>query len=373
MAVGPQFTSCVQPADYEPLNVTPQVIALIAGALVSGPVGLITGGAAVMSAFERVLEYMLNGKLVCLGGERCAIGVVAGFETVSQKPFPDDIDNDWSINLILSPDSADSFIVIPFPTDPDPVTVIKRNALKSAQGGPQGGLVKEQPGMPEPREPVSGWGHYGGYFQEPAGGGWDYQPVLHLECEGSRIHDVLKTLEDISSLGTGGGLCSIPFIGPIACAIVAAVLSPIIAVALTIAWFAADEGSAADAMDPGAPALRKGDLIVATGRWSYDAGHGGYNELHAVRSIQIVDNAVDWLHPRGSGPWGTDFQAYRDRWCGLIAMVPIRQADGAPPVPATPEQQETADRQVLPENSWELHPAVDGCRPREAPKGPAIR
>lgn len=377
MAVGPQYTSCVQPADYKPLNVTPQVIALIAGALAGGPVGLLAAGAGVMSALERVLEYMLNGKLVCLGGQRCAIGVAAAFETVSEKPFPDDIDNDWSINLILSPDSADSFVVIPFPTDPDPTTVIKRKALKSAQAGPQGPLVTEQPNMPEPREPLAGWGHYGGYFAGPGGGGWDYQPVLHLECEGSRIHDVRKTLEDISSLGTGGGLCEIPFFGKIACAIVAAILSPIIAVALTVAWFNADEGSAADAMDPGAPALKVGDLIVANGRWSYDAGHGGYNELHAIRSIQIIDNGRDWLHPQGATPWGTDFAAYHDRWCSLIAEVPPRQADGAPPVPATPEQQQTADRQAQPENTWELHPAIDGCRPRGTdpaqPQEPVIR
>ena len=375
MAVGPQYTSCVQPEDYEDLDVTPQVITLIVAALAGGPVGILAAGAAVMSALERVLDYMLNGKLVCLGGQECCIGVVVGFETTADKTFPDDIDNDFSINILLSPDTAATYIVMPFPTSAetkgqDPADWIKHKHLARAAAGAQGRLIAEQPNMPEPREPVDGYGHYSGYFHTPPSNEWNLQPVLHLECEGSRINDVRKTLEDIGSLGTGGGLCKIPILGPIACAIVSFVLSPIVAAALTYAWFAADEGAMADAMDPGAPPLKKGDLIVSTGRWVYDAGHGGYNELHAVRRIQIINNEKDWTAYQPSAPWGTDFAGFRDRWCSLIADVPPREAPDAPPVPRTAKQEETAARQERPEHRWVLHPAVDGCLPSVPDEGP---
>ena len=368
MPVGPQYTKCVQPEDYSGPDFTAEAVATVAAALAFGPAGLVAAGPAVMSILEKVLRYMLEGKLVCLGGDECALGWIAGFETTADKPFPDDIDNDFSINLVLSPDTRDTFTVMPFPTDPDPETVIKKEALKRGRSGAQGKLISEQPSMPEPREPADGWGHYAGYFSSGPGS-WTWQPVMHLECEGSRIHDMLETLEWISSLGTGGKICKVKVlgfpIGKVICAIVAAVLAPVMIAALIASWFGADEGDVDDALKGGGP-VELGNLIVATGRWVYDAGHGGYNELHAIRTIQVIDRSRDF-GASGTTPWGSDFESYRKRWCEAISEAPPRQHETADPVGMTATQQETADRQAQPENQWTFHPLIDGCLSHEQP------
>lgn len=366
MPVGPQYTKCVQPENYKGPDFTAEAVAVVAAAIAFGPAGLVAAGPAVMSILEKVLRYMLEGKLVCLGSQECSLGWIAGFETTADKDFPDNIDNDFSINIVLSPDTRDSFLVMPFPTEPDPESVIKKEVLSRARSGPQGKLVSEQASMPEPREPLGGWGHYAGYFHAGPGS-WTWQPVMHLECEGSRIRDMLETLEWIGSLGTGGKICRLklgPFaIGKVICAVVAAALAPILIAALIKAWFGAAEGDVEDALRGGGP-VQVGDLVVSTGRWVYDAGHGGYNEIHAVRTIQVIDRSRDFGAP-GTVPWGSDFATYRKRWCEAIAEAPPRQPADAVAVPATPAQQETANRQARPEHQWNFHPVIDGCLPRE--------
>ena len=72
----PEYTSCVKPKDYQ----DPE---LPSGNFFQTLGGVIAGGG--IDLLLRVCDYMLYGKLVCLGGDRCAIRRVASFETVDHK------------------------------------------------------------------------------------------------------------------------------------------------------------------------------------------------------------------------------------------------------------------------------------------------
>lgn len=367
-----EYTSCVEPADYEPLKFTEEIVvaaAAFVAAIFSGGVALLALGPIVFSAVRKALEYMLHGKLVCLGGDRCVVGWVAELEPVGfDKPLPDNIDNDYSMNILLAPSSPRDF-----ERDASDADAAMKANLQLAQAAPvQGALVTAQPGMPEPRDAEDGFGHYHGYFSWFEGPDigtriiiGDKQvhipfskspkgpfpvPVFHAEFEGSRPHDLLSVLDNIPP-GLGG-LCKVPIIGKIACAIVSAIFAPIVAVALIVAWAAADGGDPADAGDG---TVEVGNLVVLNGRWDYDAGHSGWNEMHPVKTIQKLPNpAVDW----------SQFEDFRDRLCKMTSEAPPQpQTPGAKPAGMSPGQDTVWTAQQQPGNTWELHPDVDGCDP----------
>ena len=107
------YTSCVQPGDYQDLDLTDEEILAVlgvVGVVFSGGITLVLTVLSSLSALEKTLNWMLNGKLICLGGDRCAVGTVASFETVQDKTFPDNVDDDFSINLMLYPFSVQAFL-----------------------------------------------------------------------------------------------------------------------------------------------------------------------------------------------------------------------------------------------------------------------
>jgi hypothetical protein len=176
--------------------------------------------------------------------------------------------------------------------------------------------------------------------------------ALHCEFEGSRIHDVYEALDwahvPCDTSGFWGFLCDVLnflislFLG----------LPKLIAAAA--AWAGAKDGALSDAYDGAGGEIKWGDPIVVRGRWAYDSAHDGYNEFHAVRTVQKT------LLPQN-----------RDQWCSELANVPPNPpgADpasppagtpGAPPA-MTPGQQQTYDAQNRDENRWVYHPFIDGC------------
>src|SRR5205085_617885 len=103
--------------------------------------------------------------------------------------------------------------------------------------------------------------------------------------------------------------------------------------------------------------LHLGDPVVIRGRWVYDAGHSGYNEFHAVHTIQKIENERDCTFDGYAG----------EKWCQHTMEIPPQ-----PPLHVktmTPEQQTVFDNQRRPENRWCFHPDLDGCQP----PAPSIR
>jgi hypothetical protein len=381
-----QYSHCVQPADYvDPLprtNNAFQIIAAIAD-------GVLIGGwlpDAILGC-----DYLLGGKLVCLGGDECAIGHITHFEPPSSKSFPANLDNDFSLNILLSPQGLGSFA-----GEPD-----NRVDFQKAVAAAQGALLKEQKqlGMPIPHEDEVDdsdndyhftlhsiderfFGYYSIYpdskylaydpshspFQVPGSDGPPFAtPALHLEAEGDRVCQVCAVIQAFTGGPLGKAICSAKFlgipIGSVICHIVGLLLTPflpLLLAAIGAAWASARDGNIDDPREGDGGELHFGDLVVATGRWVYDAGHKGWNEFHPLKIIQRIDEKTYE---------DAKIDDLRKRWCGLLANVPPFTPPGDPPPDGmTPGQTGTWNNQRQPANQWILHPAIDGCS--DAPPPP---
>jgi len=163
---GPQYTSCVEAADFKPLN-TALVVTLAGLIVVGGITALFTFGigaiisiAALVQLLRYVLGWMLNGKLICLhrvstdcncgigGNAICAIGEVADTEGVGEDKNPiEDVDNDYAMNVILAPFDLRKLAQLQ--------DAQKALAAVTDPGLPQGDLLRQQ----------AGTGDFTGYFR----------------------------------------------------------------------------------------------------------------------------------------------------------------------------------------------------------------
>lgn len=351
-----QYTFCVTRQDFDELDAASfigpalVIVAGIVAAIFTGPVGVIVAAIGGLWAIQVVCHFLLGGKLICLGqDDACAIGRVAQIEPVGYgKSDFERLDNDFSVNLLLAPHLPDA------------------TKAEIENDGLQGSFIKQQ-------DPETTGLSFGGYSTDNFPG--DQIPVFHAEFEGSRIHDFCETAPAALAVFTtataiGVAICFIPVVGWIACliAIVAgALIGAAIAGAMIInAWNDALPGSAKDAevhpgdgdlhaMDP--DTKNGGDYVIIHGRWCYDAGHSGWNELHPARSVQKIPLKVDESgEPRPPWKEGSDeaeikaFEKIKERWCRHTGYA---------------EDPEVKKEQGKPENNWVCHPAVDGCRPRQ--------
>jgi hypothetical protein len=133
--MGPQYTKCVEAKDYTGLNYVyvGVLLAVTAGggifAVLSAGFGGLVAVAAFLEALRYVLNWLVNGKLICLhrqsnpdclcGGPAgvmvCAIGEIVDTEDVGQDKNPiEDIDDDYAINLALFPFDMAKFAAVGF-------------------------------------------------------------------------------------------------------------------------------------------------------------------------------------------------------------------------------------------------------------------
>ena len=395
-----------------------------------GP-GLLLAFAAAAKILRKVAGYLLHRKLVCMQNAKrrvfndpdpervCVVGSVLDFEKVGEdKSGFETIDNDFGLNLFLGPIPQSKIL-----------TESTDNLLKALEKSPQGDLIQnpDAPGPEPPKlkrkdDPSQDFGPmpvgFTGYkrdvmvssafprlipanvfrdtselvkvdpkFQQlyndalPLSPGVDERfrkavhdtfnfgqkkvPALHCEFEGSRIADVFGVLDVIhvecDTTGFWGFLCDLLNL------ILAIIFGIPSLIAAIIAWATADDGDMASA---GGAGIRLGDPIVVRGRWVYDSGHSGYNEIHAVRTVQIT------LPPPPPDDEAAFIQ-FRESWCSELAKVPpvppVPPGTGQPPPDdsgMTDDQQDTWDGQGKPENHWTYHPAIDGCAPKSTEPEP---
>jgi hypothetical protein len=409
MSQGPQYTSCVAPKDFSPPD--PLVIGVLIAVGGGSFLAILAGFGAwsyaliavVVQALRYVLEFMLNGKLICLhrdpaqgchcgagGNTVCAIGEVCDTEQVGEDKNPvEDIDNDYSVNLILAPFDLKKFADNPGKSD---FNVAANHALATAPSHPQGDLLRGQTEMPS----EDGKTMFTGYFRtmvmtllngqyhawtelfgreqsesEQKEAWADYleqnaalvarkfeTPVLHCEFEGSRIRDMLDVIDAFS---LGGEWCKSNWFTRALCVILQTLFAPLALALVALAWATADDGSLEGALQGGGTIAAK-DWVIVRGRWVYDGGHSGWNEVHATRIIQKVYNVP---------PGPAEFKKFLDDWCGRMSEVPHFDYPGVGPL--EPPAQVTFDNQQKPENDWTMHPEVDGCEPEEEWEPPDIK
>jgi len=401
MSLGPQYTSCVEAKDFEPIK--DWYVGILLGAagggaiaaLFSGGIGLLVTIPALVEALHYVSNWMLNEKLICLHrdpSKMCgdhelvwAIGEVADTEDVGEDKNPiEDIDNDYAMNVMLAPfdmmafgDSAQTNLDIATkPTQPQGDLLSRQSDMPKFNGYFRTMIVtlsdKKYRAWTDVVGRDYGWTGIIGPDQQKAWSKYVFDnawllpekrsvPVLHCEFEGTRIKDVLDAT---NTFDFGGGWCKKNFFTKFVCKVVQTLLSPVLLIVIAKAWAGATDGDPADALEGGGTISSK-DQVIAGGRWAFDGAHDGYNEFHATRIVQKV--AYIPKDPAG-------FSDYYARWCDQLSKVPHTDPAGnsppgstpknAPPgPPLTPKQRETSDNQQQPENQWVLHPAVDGCEP----------
>ena len=117
-------------------------------------------------------------------------------------------------------------------------------------------------------------------------------------------------------------------------------------------------GDFADAQtNPEAGSISPGDYVVVVGAFVYDGGHKeGWHELHPVRTVYKIPDAnqtgvaVGPVAALGLGASPTLRERAATYWDEVCAEHGKRLKPG------------TTAAQALPENSWNIHPLVDGCR-----------
>lgn len=399
--------------------------------------------ASAAAILEFVLcDYLLGGKLVCLAGGRdeCAIGIVVSREEVGSKSGFDALDNDFSFNMLLLPFQPSDFTVyrahLDQPATFEPHTI--RDDVVKTSGSPLARLMVDPTpmiGLPRPREPsdppagtspVDGYGVLYEWVEvenklvsstiegdnlhklwenNSQNGTLISLPVLHCECEGSRIYFVCQAMKPFLDLLQGkapglpgpspGEACHaaldwLPFgIGKAICAFaedlialgLALALAPAMATAFATAWDAAQAFDDLFVTGPVAKQVHIGDVYIVTGRWTWDAGHAGHTEFHPVKTIQRLQTPelgplLGGHDPRKPLPQTAidGVNDLRDRWCRHVQEAPPPpdpRGDGTLTPPQigtlTPEQTVVYTRQLQPEHGWSVHPLIDGCTPHEEP------
>jgi hypothetical protein len=335
-----QYTHCVSRDRFDALGwssfIGPALLAVggIVAAIFLAPPLLFAAFIAALWAVDKVCSFLLGGKLICLGGDRCAVGRVVQLEPVGYgKSGVEKIDNDFSVNLLLAPHP--------------PTATVAEIEGDGAQGESIAKKSPELDGLP-----------FAGYPLVHRGS--EEIPVLHAEFEGSRIHDFCQAVPwALAALSVGAAICAIPLLGWAVCAIALGVGALIAAAIIYAAWTGAEGGSPRHAeVHPGDGDLEAmdddlngGDYVIITGTWCYDSGHAGWNELHPAKSVQKVEPT--WAEG-SDAKTVAEFAEKLGEWCELIG-------EASEPL--------VVKAQALPENEWEVHPVLDGCRPlQEGPR-----
>jgi hypothetical protein len=396
-----QYTQCVGvKSKVYPGN--PKV-AVVIGAIAALAFG---GGLTPYTAIPLLLiiigycRWWLYDRLICLNGDRCAIGLLGVVEPPENKSGFDKFDTDYSINLVLAPhqyaELPPDYLTTPHPPPPpsmDPKEWAEEKFQEAlhrqiADDGMQGVLIKETNTTGDEKT-LLGAKRYDflGYFSTIGGSSvkYLYQPYLHCEFEGGGIIDLMHAAEAALAFATAAAVvCAIPVVGWIACTILSAIA---LIISLVGIFNALNNKGVPSVYDPvtgqTSSALHPGhDILFVKGTWVFDTAHEGWNEIHPIKECQLVAKAryassdvVDWdyaiasyLVAQGRWQWDAtdpaslkpikldgppksgDWTNWVQSWCDHVASA-------SSPL--------TVANQGRSENQWQVHPEIDGCRPEQ--------
>lgn len=325
-----QYTSCIEPHEYITTNhllVATGQASLVAG---SAFAAIATTGAwhcwwiaAEIFAIAWVVAYcrlFLYERLICLGGDRDAIGAVISVSGTTLRGLPD---NDFSVNLLLQNNEFGA----------DRATVIEST--------PFGFLVDEQPKIANAGLPTSG------HSSEDKHGTQKFSEDLHAEFEGGGAYYLyLGATVALFAAFAALAVCLIPFPGA---QIIALALALLALLAILVGGIVGllSGGSASDA-NPNLGEVQTNnesnngagagaDILFVSGSWVYDPWHTGWNEIHPVKVCMRV------------GKWDGDWDTPPDIILRVRTQLDVAATDA------------TIAAQQRPENQWAVHPALDSC------------
>jgi hypothetical protein len=372
----PSYTNCSSPSGWYKVPVW--ALALIGGVGLAALIAAAAGGAAVPGvaafmatvclAFITFCNWWLNVRLICLGGDRSAVGAIYHLEPPSPtwNAFAlGSYDTDYSFNLLLwqftpKHELPKSFVDhqwdaaafaqleadwptlpplvpnVPFAAVQSEVERITAQQTMASRGLTFVGQDVESADEPSP---------------QPAGGTAQHF-LLHCEIEGPGMRD-LRTLMWVlfGVFVAAAALAAIPVIGTA----LAAILS-------ILAFLAFLFGGAAITHDDASPPAGGGwggsfdayedagkhdgnvDLAYVYGRWVYDSLHDGWNELHPLHFMLKIGQAKQGDLVNGN--WPDDLGEKQKRYDELYTGIND---------PGTP------GKQSEPQNGWVVHPVLDGC------------
>ena len=329
-----QHTICVQPSGYSSMNqyVSATIQAILAGGISAAIAGVSAMPWCALFAIPvtaavwliAYCQWWLYGRLVCLGGDHTAVGMLVSVEPPENKSGFDALDTDYSINLLLPPNKPGV------------------NQATAEASSPYGFLIKEQAATKNIGLPFKG------EAATDKGTGVK-SAILHCEFEGAGVADTMLGAQIGLGLAVAALIVCLAVPPPWGM-IIAGILAflALLAMLLGLLIGLGDTGSPGD-VNPSLGALHtndasKGglgaDLLVVHGTWIYDSAHEGWNEIHPIKLCERVGT---W-----NGDWPADLDDQIKRWEGVIA-------DAIKP--------QTIAGQTEPQNHWEVHPGVDGCQP----------
>jgi hypothetical protein len=366
----PSYTNCSDPSDWYSIPIAG--IAIVGGIGVAGFIALAAAGSwlpgvAVFLATACLgailfCTWWLNIRLICLGGDRSAIGAIYYVDppTPSLDAFAfGDYDTDYSFNLLLWP-----YI----PQDELPATFISSEWSMAAASQLQTdwptlfpGLSFTQVPMIIPQQTMAslGLGFTGKDVEsgdepspQPATGSSQHL-LLHCEIEGPGMYDLRILFYVLFAMFiAAAAVYAIPIIGPALCWI----LSILALLALLFGGPIIQHDVASPPTDGGwggsfntysgsASPDSLVDIAYCYGRWVYDSLHTGWNELHPLHFMIKIGTTSQGVLANGTWPDGLgDTKAKYDAQFKVINM---------------PSSSQT---QSQPENTWGLHPLLDGCQ-----------
>lgn len=342
-----RYTSCEQPGDYvdfsfNAIGIRNILILVLSGGFGAWLIAVFAGGPlalmAAVALFITVVAYLvwwLHHRLICLGGDRCLVGMVRSASPA--KPLEKAGDNDFSINVLLAPG----------PTamrqdfgGPDGIQAPTPD-VSEYQGQVQGFLVSPQPQiLAIGRSYVSDEGHL------------KYMTALHCEFEGSGIRNLLIWASAVLAF----------LVAALAVQLLTSGLGWLVTLLVMIAIFLGGSGAligigggpnAGGAGHPGdisdeLATLKRGDIVVLKGVWVYDSLHFGWNEIHPIKACcKIGETTIGgaWPPELATGP---SVDTLVKKWCGMLDDCDKAEDEGS---------------RDDPQHDWVVHPLVDGCRP----------
>ncbi|HEX4282876.1 MAG TPA: hypothetical protein VHZ27_19055 [Solirubrobacteraceae bacterium] len=364
----PSWTGCSAPANYRgsPLKdpafwfatAFTSVLGIVAAFLGAIGPGVAWTLASLTLRAIQFCDWWLNVRLICLGGDRSAVGVIYHLEPPPTPSATDefnlgDYDTDYSFNLLLWPFAPadvlpDNFVANEW--DPSAVDGDLWPGVTATLGAPPSPEVEQQVDRIIPQQSMASLGL--GLTGEGIGDGKQHY-LLHCEIEGPGMHDLVVLLEVLLGIFTAMLFVSaIPGVGTLVSLLI---MLAVILIALfagheiisqqptppdTGGWggtFNTVEGAGSD----DAPV----DMGYMYGRWVYDSFHSGGNELHPIHYMIKMGEVTKGEIVNGKWPSGVgQLQQRYDEAFGAIS------APGA------------AVLQAQPQNGWTLHPLLDGCQ-----------